>query len=120
VDQNLLNDNHIGVDQNLKLDRYHGLDVWLDVWLRFRGSNRAEKLHQKMSVKSSPRGVVARTAHYVPLLVSYQFNVHAAVRRCNDHNFGHAWLHSIDQITATILNVVGVVSPWNSQLTNYK
>jgi hypothetical protein len=28
--------------------------------------------------------------------VSYRFNVLAVIRRCNDHNFGHAWLHYVN------------------------
>jgi hypothetical protein len=46
--------------------------------------------------------------------VSYRYNGHAGIRRCNDHIFGHAWLHSLiqshlgDLIPSRILNIFGV------------
>jgi hypothetical protein len=94
---------------DVSLFQWDGTDYnGLDLWLRFRGSNRAENLHQKMSVAFGPWGVGARTAHYVLLLVSYRYNVHTGIRRYNAHNFGHTWLHFIDRIQSRIVNIFGV------------
>jgi hypothetical protein len=93
----------------------------LDLSIRFRGSNRAENIHSKMSVAFGPWGVGARTAHFVLLLVSYRYNVHTGIRRCNDHNFGHTWLHYIDRIQSRILNIFGVdVYPRHMNLAQFQ
>jgi hypothetical protein len=107
---------------DVSLFQWDGTDYnGLDLWLRFRGSNRAENVHQKMSVAFGPWGVGARTAHYVLLLVSYRYNVQTGIRRYNEYNFGHSWLHYIDRIQSRILDIFGVdVYPRRTNLAQFQ
>jgi hypothetical protein len=89
----------------------------LDLWLRLRGSTRAENMHQKFSNALGPWGVGAQTGHYLMLLICFRYNVQSRIRRCNGHNFGHPWLQFIDRIQTRIVNIFGAdIFPRHSNL----
>ena len=79
----------------------------LDLWLRKHGSTRAESFHQKLRAALGPWGVGARSAHYIMLLVTFQYNLHTGIMRCGEHNFGHPWLQYVDRIQTRIMNIFG-------------
>jgi hypothetical protein len=93
----------------------------LDMWLRLRGSTRAENLHQKLNAALGPWGIGARSGHYVVLLVCHRYNVQTGIRRYNEHNFGHPWLQYIDRIQARIEEMFGeTVFPRHTNLGQFK
>ena len=79
----------------------------LDLWLRKRGSNRSELLHQKMYVAVGPWGVGPELGHFLLLLLNYRFNVNTGIRRNGWHNFGMPWLYLIDRIQLRYLQIFG-------------
>jgi hypothetical protein len=94
---------------DVELYQWDGVDKdGLDVWLRRRGSNRSELLHQKMKVAFGPHGVGATVGHFLLLLVTYIFNVNTGVRRKRFHNFGMPYHDLIDRIQIRHLQIFGV------------
>lgn len=81
----------------------HGLDVWL----RRRGSNRSENMHQKMRVAFGPHGVGAEVGHFLLLLVTYRYNVNSGIRRKGNHNFGMPYHFLIDRIQIRMVQLFG-------------
>ena len=77
----------------------------IDLWIRFRGSTRAENVHQKLNSALGPWGVGAQTGHYLMLLICFRYNVQSRIRRCSGHNFGHPQLQYIDRIQTRIQNI---------------
>ena len=70
----------------------------LQLYIRRRGTNRSELLHQKMKVAFGPHGVGAEVGHYLLLLVTYKFNVSTGIRRLSRPDFGTFRLDIIDRI----------------------
>ena len=62
----------------------HGLDLWL----RKRGSNRSENMHQKMRVAFGSHGVGAEVVHHLLVMVTHRCNINNGIRRKGRHNFG--------------------------------
>ena len=84
---------------DVALFQHDGQDRYgLDLWLRKRGSTKAENFHQKLRVAFGPWSVGARTGHFLMVNTASRFNVKTGVRRNNDHDFGHTHLHIIDEI----------------------
>jgi hypothetical protein len=84
---------------DVALFQHDGQDRYgLDLWLRNRGSTKAENFHQKLHVAFGPWSIGARTGHYLMQLVASRYNVNTAIRRHNAHTFGHAHLYLIDEI----------------------
>lgn len=79
----------------------------LDLYLRRRGSNRSELLHQKMRVAFGPHGIGAEVGHYLLLWITYRFNVSTGIKRLNHHNFGIHQLHLIDRIQTRYAQLFG-------------
>lgn len=101
---------HVGVDS-------HGLDLWI----RLRGSVRAENMHQKMRVATGPWGVGARTGHWLLVNISYRYNVNAGVARLGHHDFGHPWLNYIDRIQIRMQEIFNaVVFPSHNNVLQFK
>ena len=94
---------------DIQIFQWDGQDAnGLDLWLRKRGSTRAENIHQKMRQILGPWGYGARCAHYLLVLLCFKYNVNAGVCRCNAHVFGHCWLHYIDRIQIRCQEIFGV------------
>ncbi len=84
---------------DVKMFKWTGTDKeGLNLYIRFRGSNRLENVHQKMRVAFGPWGVGAETGHNLLVLVTYRYNVHTGIRRCGEQDHGHIWLEYIDRI----------------------
>jgi hypothetical protein len=84
---------------DVALFQHDGQDRYgLDLWLRKRGSTKAENFHQKLRVAFGPWSIGARTAHFLMRLVASRYNVNTAIRRLNAHVFGHSHLYLVDQI----------------------
>ena len=91
--------------QNYQAD---GQDIHgLSLWLRRRGSNRSENLHQKMKIAFGTRSYGAEVGHFLLLLVSYRYNLTTGYRRDGKYNFGMSRLDIIDRIQI-----------WNEQIFN--
>ena len=94
---------------DVSLYQYNGVDSdGLTLYLRKRGSTKAENFHQKLSAAFGPWSIGAQTGHYLMLLVAYRYNVQTAIRRCNAHNFGHTHLHLVDRIDLLLQEIYGV------------
>ena len=48
------------------------------------------------------------TAHYLQVLLAYQYNVHVGISRCGEPDFGHFMLHVEDRIQSRISEIWGV------------
>ena len=81
----------------------HGLSIWL----RKRGSNRSENIHQKMRVAFGPHGVGAEVGHYLLLLVTYNYNINTGIRRRGFINFGTYRYDTIDRIQIRMMQLFG-------------
>ena len=79
----------------------------LDKWLRNRGS-KAENFHQKMHVAVGPFGIGVETAHYLQVILAYQYLVNGRIRRCGEPDFGHFMLHLEDSIQILMQQLWGV------------
>ena len=80
----------------------------LDLWLRRRGS-KAEVFHQKMHVAVGPWGIGVEMAHYLQVILAYEYVVNAGVRRCGEPDFGHTELQLEDRIQRGIMDTWGVL-----------
>ena len=80
----------------------------LDLWLRRRGS-KAENFHQKMHAAIGPYGIGVESAHYLQVILAYNYLVNAGTRRCDKPNFGHSMLHLEDRIQSRIAEIWGVL-----------
>ena len=60
---------HIGTDSN-----------GMDLWIRLRGSNRCENVHQKMKSCVGPWFVGIETGHYLLLLLSFRYNISTSIK----------------------------------------
>jgi len=94
---------HDGVDSN-----------GLNKWLRRRGS-KAEIFHQKMHVAVGPFGIGVETAHYLQVILAYQYLVNNRIRRCGEPDFGHFMLNLEDRIQEKIRQLWGV-DPFPSRI----
>lgn len=83
----------------------HGLPIFI----RKRGTVRAENIHQKMKVAIGPWGIGARSAHYLLVLLIHRYNVASNIRRRGHHNFGHCELWLIDRIQIRIREIYNVL-----------
>jgi len=93
----------------------------LPIFIRKRGTVRAENIHQKMKVSIGPWGIGARSSHYLLLLLSYRYNVSSGIRRKGDHNFGHFELYLIDRIQIRIREIYNVIIyPLHQNLMEFK
>ena len=81
----------------------------LELWIRLRGSNRCENLHQKMKSAIGYWNVGAEIGHYILVLLSYRYNVSAGIKRSGDTNFGHPYLHIIDRIQIRMQQIYDVL-----------
>jgi hypothetical protein len=83
-EKGLLEESH-----DVSLYQWDGKDSnGLNLWLRKRGSNQCEILHQKMRAGFGPCGVRPEIGHYMLLLVTFFFNVNTGIRRNGWHDFG--------------------------------
>ena len=80
----------------------------LTLYLRKRGSTKAENFHQKLWVAFGPWCIGAQTGHYLMIEVAYRYNVKIGIRRCNAHDFGHCHLHLIDRVDLLVQEIYGV------------
>eukprot|EP00978_Attheya_sp_CCMP212_P040584 scaffold223105_cov63-Attheya_sp.AAC.1 len=82
----------------------------LPLFIRKKGTVRAENLHQKTKMAIGPWGIGARSAHYLMLLLQYRYNVAAGIRRRGYHSFGHLHceLYLIDRIQIRIHEIYNV------------
>lgn len=93
----------------------------LPVFIRKRGTVRAENVHQKMKVAIGPWGIGARSAHYLLVLLSYRYNVASNIRRRGYHNFGHCELYLIDRIQIRIREIYNVlIYPRQQNIMEFK
>lgn len=81
----------------------------LQLFIRKRGTVRAENVHQKMKVAIGPWGIGIRSAHYLLLLLSFRYNVSSNIRRKGYHDFGHCELYLIDRIQTRVREIYNVV-----------
>jgi hypothetical protein len=65
----------------------------LDLYLRLHGSTRKEYVYLEMREASGPWSKRIWTGQYLLLLFCYRYNVATVIRRCNEHDFVHMWLH---------------------------
>ena len=94
---------------DVSLYQYDGTDSnGLNMYLRKRGSTKAENFHQKLWAAFGPWSIGVETGHHLMLLVSYRYNVHTAIRRCNAHDFGHTHLHLLDRIDLRLQELFGI------------
>ena len=108
--------------EDVEMFRFDGTDRnGLSLWIRLRGSTRAENVHQKMRVAFGPWSLGARTGHYLLQLVSFRYNINTGKRRCNDHDFGHPWLHFIDRIDNRVQEIYGrAIFPRHVNLSEFE
>jgi hypothetical protein len=93
---------------DVEMFQWDGTDKYgLNLWLRRRGSNRSENMHQKMRVAFGPHGVGAEVGHFLLLIVTYRYNINAGVRRKGFHNFGMPYHDIIDRIQIRYLQLFG-------------
>lgn len=88
---------HDGVDSN-----------GLNLWLRLRGSNKAENFHKKLEQAFGEWAVGPITGHFLMILVVSEYNANATVRRNNGHDFGHCRLDLVDDIDLLTRKIFGV------------
>ena len=94
--------------KGVELFQFDGTDKnGLNLWIRMRGSTRAENVHQKMRVAFGPWSIGAQSGHYLLQLVSLRYNVSTGIRRCNEPDFGHPWLQFIDRIDNRLQEIYG-------------
>lgn len=83
---------------DVEMFQWEGTDKHgLSLWLRRRGSNRSENIHQKMRVAFGPHGVGAEVGHYLLLLVTCRHNVSTGVNRNRQIDFGMPHHDKIDR-----------------------
>ena len=93
---------------DVEMYQWDGTDKYgLNLWLRRRGSNRSENMHQKMRVAFGPHGVGVEVGHFLLLLVTYRYNINSGVRRKGFHNFGMPYHDIIDRIQIRYLQLFG-------------
>lgn len=93
---------------DVSLYQWNGTDkCGLSLWLRRRGSNRSENMHQKMRVAFGPHGVGAEVGHYLLLLVTCRYNLSSGIRRKGNHNFGMMRTDLIDRIQIRMVQIFG-------------
>lgn len=81
----------------------------LHLYIRYRGSNRSELLHQKMRIAcGSHGGIGIEVGHYLMLMVTYRFNIATGIRRKNWHDFGMPYLHLVDRVQTRIIQLYDV------------
>jgi hypothetical protein len=97
--------------RDVDLYRHIGVNInGLDVWLRLRGTIRAENIHQKMRVAMGPWKIGAATAHYLLVLLCYKYNINAGIGRCARPSFGHIYVHYIDRLQIAIQDIYNVIA----------
>lgn len=68
----------------MEIYTHNGVDSdGLDLWISRRGS-KAENFHQKMHVAVGPFGIGAETAHYLQVILAYQYLINTGVNHCGD------------------------------------
>ncbi|KAL7535177.1 hypothetical protein ACHAXR_006318 [Thalassiosira sp. AJA248-18] len=94
---------------DVEMYRHDGYDSdGLELWLRRRGS-KAENFHQKMHVAVGPCGIGVEMAHYLQVILAYQYLVNAGIRRCGEPDFGHTELQLEDRIQTGIMDIWGAL-----------
>ena len=67
---------------DVSLYRSVGIDSdGLDLWIRLKGSVRCENIHKSMRTAMGPWGVGATVAHYLLVLICYNYNVNTGICR---------------------------------------
>jgi hypothetical protein len=100
---------------------HNGVDSdGLDLWISRRGS-KAENFHQKMHVAVGPFGIGIETAHYLQVILAFQYMIHAGIRRCGEPDFGHTMHHLEDRIQTRIQEIWGIdLFPNRINVSNYE
>ena len=106
---------------DVDLFRNVGVDCYgLDLWIRLRGSNRAENMHQKMKGTIGFWTVGAEIGYYLLVLLSYRYNISTGIKRYGDINFGNPYLHIIDRIQIRVQQIYDVLIFENYQNISLK
>jgi hypothetical protein len=92
------------------------------LWYRSNGSSvRCENFHNILKSALGHYGIGAKSAHYVMVLLAFRYNVNTGIRRLGEHNFGHIYLHLIDEIQDKYHALFGVkLFPRHRNLSHFK
>ena len=101
---------HVGIDSNR-----------LDLWIRFRGSNRCENVHQKMKSCVGSWNIGVKTSHYLLLLLSFRYNISTSIKRYGKPDFFHPHISLIDRLQPRIQQTyVVLVWPKHTNILQFK
>lgn len=95
---------------DVSLHRNVGIDSkGLDLWIRLKGSVQCENIHKSMRTAMGPWGVGATVAHYLLVLIFYNYNVSTGICRKAEQNFGHPYHYLIDRLQIAVQKVYNVL-----------
>ena len=89
---------HVGDDSN-----------GLDLWIRLRGSNQAENMHQQMKSSIGAWNVGAEIGHHILVLLSCRYNISASISRCGNIDFGMPCMCIIDRLQMWVQQIHNVI-----------
>ena len=106
---------------NVDLFRNSGLDSYgLVFWIRLRGSNRAENVHQKMKSTMGFWTIGSECCYYPLVLLIHRHNITSGIKQSGDTNFSHPCLHIIDRNQIRIQKIYDVLVFENYQNVSLK